>query len=107
MQLNFMYPTVYYVYLYYYDVDSSEYRSALISAICLGVTLFIFLIGLITTIILLIKSKTKGGTVVVNSAVDKAQSRSTSVTQSLRISTKKNISYVVHSPKAESDVTIL
>ena len=83
----------------FYDVGGSEYRSALISAICLGVTSVIFLIGLITLIILLIKSKVTVGTMLVNSAVDKAQSRCTSATQSSHISTKKNVSYVVHSPK--------
>ena len=71
-------------------------RSALISAVCLGVALFICLIGLITVTLLLIKSKIKVGTVVVNTTVDKEQSRSI---QSSGINTKKNISYVVHSPR--------
>jgi hypothetical protein len=72
--------------------------SVLISAVCLGVALAICLTGLITVIVLLIKSKTKVGSVVANSTVvvDKVQSRST---QSSGINTKNNISYIVHSPK--------
>ena len=95
-------------FILFYDIGSSESESALISAVCLGVALLICLIGLITVIILLIKSKTKVGTMVVNTAaVDKVQSTSTSATQSSHISTKKNISYVVHSPKTASDVTTM
>ena len=71
-------------------------KSVLISTVCLGVALVICLIGLVTVIILLIKSKTKVGTVVVNTAVDKGQLRNT---PSSSIGTKKNISYAVHSPR--------
>ena len=83
-------------------IGNSENRSVLISAVCLGVALLICLIGLITVIILLIRYKING---TLNAKVDKVQSRETSVTQSSRISTKKNISYVVHTPKTESHVT--
>ena len=79
-----------------FSIDSSENKSSLISAICLGISLLICLIGLITVIVFLMKSKIKVGTVVVNTTVDKEQSR---CTQSSGINTKKNISYVVHSPK--------
>ena len=82
----------------YSIIGSTECRPILISAMSLGVALFICIIGLITVIILFIKSKTKVGTVVVNTTVDKAQSRNTSVIQSSCINTKKNVSYVVHSP---------
>ena len=92
------------LHIYYYNIGSGSStecisRPAVISAACLGVALFISLIGLVAVIILLIKSKTKGGTVLVNSIADKAQSRSTSATQSSSINTKKNVSYVVHSPR--------
>ena len=87
-------------------IGSSENRSALFSAVCLGVVLFICLIGLIVVIILLIKYKIKFEKAVLNTTADKVKSRETSesVTQSSRISTKKNISYVVHTPRTESDV---
>ena len=93
---------------YNYCIGSTEYkcRPALISSVCLGVALFISLTGLIIVIVLLIKSKTKDGTVVVNTTADKVQSRNTSLSRSSRINTKKNISYVVHSPKTESVVNI-
>ena len=86
------------------NIGSSENRSALISAVCLGVALLICLIGLITVIILLIKYKIKFEKVVLNTMADKLSSSETSVIQSSRISTKKNISYVVHTPRAESAV---
>ena len=82
---------------------NSEYRSALISAVCLAMALFICLIGLIIVIMLLIKYKIKFEKAVLNTIADncEVQPRETSesVTQSSHISTKKNISYVVHSPK--------
>ena len=91
---------------YFLLIGNSElYRSALISAVCLGVALFICLIGLIIVIILLIRYKIKCGTATLNTTVDKVHSRETSVIQSSQISTKKNISYVVHTPRTESDVT--
>lgn len=101
-----------FTYYYLYTIGGTEYRTALISAVSLGVALLICLIGSITVIvlltILLIRSKSKVGTVVVNSTVslDQVASRTTSesVSQSSRISTKKNISYVVHSPKTDPDV---
>ena len=80
----------------FFLIGSSENRSSLISAVCLGVSLLICLIGLIIVIVLLMKTKIKVGTLTVNSIVDKEQSKST---QSSGINTKKNISYVVHSPK--------
>ena len=84
----------------------TEYRSALISAVCLGVALFICLTGLIIIIILLIKYKIiKFEKAALNTTAEKVQSREISVTQSSRISTKKNISYVVHTPRTESAVT--
>ena len=89
----------------YIITGNSEYRSALISAVCLGVALFICLIGLVIVIILLIKHKIKCEKAVLNTTADKVQSRETSVIQSSRISTKKTISYDIHTPRTESDVT--
>ena len=82
-------------------VGSSECGPALISAICLGVALFICLIGLVIVTILVIKSKTNAGTLVVNTTLDKDATRhaSESVPLSSHVNTKKNIAYVVHSPK--------
>jgi hypothetical protein len=106
--LNLLFPCFKcYSIILYNHVGSTEYRTALILAISLGVALFICLIGSTTVvvllIILLIKSKTKVGTRTVNTTVtlDKAQSRTTPLNS--RISTRKNISYVVHSPRIESN----
>jgi hypothetical protein len=86
-------------------IGNSENRSILISAVCLGVALFISLIGLTIVIIFLIKYKIKLEIAVLNTTADKVQPRETSVTQnSSRISTKKNVSYVVHTPRTESDM---
>ena len=84
-------------YVYSIGSCSSKCNPALISAICLGVALVICLVGLITIITLLVKSKAKVGTVTI---VHKDQTRNTSVPLSSRVNTKKNIAYIVHSPKS-------
>ena len=85
-----------------YDIchtGSSRYSPTLISTICLGVALAICLIiGLITVTILLIRSKSKVRTVIVNTT-DKAEA---STTQTPRIHTKKNMAYTVHSLKSHT-----
>jgi uncharacterized membrane protein len=95
----------YYTIFSHIGNSNSENRSALITAVCLGVALFICLIGLILVVILLIKYKIKFEMAVLNTTAGKVQPRESSVTQNSCISTKKNISYVVHTPRTESDVT--
>ena len=63
--------------------------------------LVISLIGLIITIVLLIKSRNKDGTIVNVAVVSKDQTRNVSIPLSAHVNTKKNIAYVVHSPKLD------
>ena len=82
-------------YLTASNEDSSEYSPTLISTICLGVLLLICFIGLITVIVLLIRSKAKG-------TLDVVQSRKASIPLSTHIiNTEENIAYVVHTPKTD------
>ena len=87
--------------LCYCSVGRSERSPAIVFAISLGVALVICLINL-TMIVLLIKSKTKVETLVVNTTLDTDQTRKASVPLSSHVNTKKNVAYVVHSPKTGS-----
>ena len=90
------------IFSFFLGSYSSRFNAALVSAIILGVTLVISLIGFATlTIVLVIKTniKVQTGTMTVTLASRKAEP----IENRSDITTNENIAYIVHSPKADID----